>query len=418
MIKLGRRFCWGRVLQLWKRTLDLVLRGFIREGQLDVTWTDGSTTRYGDGGQPQARAAFKTDEAIKAMVMNPDLAVGEGFVSGDFEIEGDDLDTFFWLVLQNREAGNSFFMRSSRHLRHIKRRLLLRNPIQQAQQNVAHHYDLSAELYDLFLDADRQYSCAYFTDPDLSLDDAQTAKKRHIARKLCLEPGMRVLDIGCGWGGMALTLAEEYGVEVVGVTLSREQHAFARDRIEAAGLSNKVDIRLTDYREVSESFDRIVSVGMFEHVGARHYGEYFSKIDTLLNADGVALVHTIAGLGPARVTSPWITKYIFPGGHIPVMTEIAPHIERTRLMITDLEVWRLHYAETLKHWHDRFMDRADEAEALYDKNFVRMWRYYLKASELTFRHGRQGVFQMQLSRNLGTVPLTRDYINPPKAAGG
>ncbi len=293
-----------------------------------------------------------------------------------------------------------------------KRRLTLRNPVGKARQNVAHHYDLSEALYDMFLDADRQYSCAYFADPKATLDEAQLAEKRHIAAKLNLTAGQRVLDIGCGWGGMALTLAAEFDVHVTGVTLSVEQHAYARARVEKAGLQERIDIRLQDYRLVPEQFDRIVSVGMFEHVGPRNYAEFFNTLDKLLGDDGIALIHTIARTGPPQVTSPWITRYIFPGGHIPALSEIAPHFERTELTLADLEVWRLHYAVTLKLWHDCFMARKDEVEALYDAEFVRMWRYYLKASEMTFRYGRQAVFQMQFSRQLDTIPLTRRYLYP------
>lgn len=350
------------------------------------------------------------DALERALIQNTDMAIGEGYTDGTLEFENDGIEDFFKVALTNREAGTSTFFKASRHIRHIARSLMLRNPIGQAQANVAHHYDLSEKLYDLFLDEDRQYSCAYFARPDMTLEDAQLAKKRHIARKLRLEPGMRVIDIGCGWGGMALTLASEFGVNVVGVTLSSEQHKLARERVAKADLEDKIDIRLQDYREVTESFDRAVSVGMFEHVGPRNYGEYFRHLDRLLGDNGVALIHTIAGSGPPRVTSPWITKYIFPGGHIPALSEIAPHFEKQGYELTDLEVWRLHYAETLRHWHDRFMAHAEEAEALYDARFVRMWRYYLKASEMTFRHGRQVVAQMQFAKRHGEVPLTRDYI--------
>ena len=290
------------------------------------------------------------------------------------------------------------------------RRLAQHNPIGRAQQNVAHHYDLSGALYDLFLDEDRQYSCAYFPRPGMTLDEAQAAKKAHIAKKLLLKPGMRVLDIGCGWGGMALTLAGEHGARVVGVTLSKEQHAVAVKRAEAAGLSDRVDFRLTDYRTLSESFDRIVSVGMFEHVGAPHFLEYFRTVERLLDPDGVALIHTIGRETPPGVTSPFIRKYIFPGGYVPALSEIATAVEKTRLWTTDIEVWRLHYATTLRHWYDRFMARQDEARALYDDRFCRMWRYYLLASEMTFRHDFQVVYQIQIARRQDAVPLSRDYM--------
>ena len=393
-----------------KKVVDAGLRGFFREGSLQLTWPDGAQTLYGDKTGDTIGLTISDQKLLRRMLINPDMAFGEGYMSQGLTLEKDDLDGFFHLVLKNRNKGGGWIFQSSRALRHLVRSTLLRNPIGRAQENVAHHYDLSAELYDIFLDEDRQYSCAYFAQPDMSLEDAQIAKKRHIARKLCLTPGMRVLDIGCGWGGMALTLAQEFDVHVTGVTLSQEQHALANERVRTAGLSDKVDIRLQDYRHVTEQFDRIVSVGMFEHVGPRNYTEYFAHLDRLMGSDGAALIHTIANNGPPQITSPWIAKYIFPGGHIPSMREIAPHYEKTSLHLTDVEVWRLHYAETLKHWHERFMAQEAEVNSLYDDTFVRMWRYYLKASEHTFRAGRQVVYQMQFSRTHEAVPLTRDYI--------
>lgn len=401
-------------MDVWRKVLDVGLRGFVKTGDLHVTWPDTTQSVFGDGSGEMISLAFNNPAVIRRLITNPDMALGEGYMSGDLSIANDDLDGFFQLILRNRTMGGSSIFHSSRAIRQFIRAILLRNPVGKAQNNVAHHYDLSANLYDMFLDDDRQYSCAYFTDPDMSLEDAQIAKKMHIARKLRLEPGMRVLDIGCGWGGMALTLAQEFGVHVTGVTLSQEQHAYALKRVQDAGLTDQIDIRLQDYRKVTETFDRVVSVGMFEHVGPRNYQEFFTHLDRLLTQDGVALIHTIAFNTPPQLTSPWITKYIFPGGHIPALSEITPNYESTTLDLSDLEVWRLHYAETLKHWHDRFETKTEEAKSLYDNTFVRMWRYYLKASEHTFRSGRQVVFQMQFSRTsqtpLQTVPLTRDYM--------
>ena len=318
------------------------------------------------------------------------------------------------LMLRNRSAGYSAPVIAANHwVRRLVRRVQQYNPIGRAQSNVAHHYDLSGQLYDLFLDEDRQYSCAYFKTPQDTLEQAQAQKKAHIAAKLLLEPDMRVLDIGCGWGGMALTLARDHGVRVVGVTLSREQHKLATERARAEGLSDRVDFRLTDYREVTERFDRIVSVGMFEHVGVPHYPEYFSHVRDKLTEDGVALIHTIGRRTPPSTTSPWLLKYIFPGGYAPALSETMAAVERAGLWACDIEVWRLHYAETLRHWYDRFMARIDAAEALYDARFCRMWRYYLIASELSFRLNQQMVFQLQLSRRQEAVPLTRDYLYPP-----
>ncbi len=395
---------------IWQKILETGLRGFFKEGALTVTWPDGSETSFGDGVGETVGLHIHSEALPRRILTNPDLAFGEGYVSGDLTFKEDDLDGFLRLALTNRNKGGGFLFQSTRAVRKLARAALLYNPLGRAQDNVAHHYDLSAQLYDMFLDTDRQYSCAFFPDPDLTLEDAQIEKKRHIARKLCLEPGMRVLDIGCGWGGMALTLAQEFGVHVTGVTLSKEQHALATSRVQQAGLSDKIDIRLQDYREVDEVFDRVVSVGMFEHVGPRNYTEFFSHLSRLMGDDSVCLIHTIANDGAPILTSPWITKYIFPGGHIPSMQEIAPHYEKTDLRLTDVEVWRNHYAETLRHWYDRFAANQAEAEALYDEAFVRMWRYYLKTSEHTFRYGRQVVFQMQFSRAHTTVPLTRDYI--------
>lgn len=395
---------------VFQNTLEKGLNGFFTEGTLVVTWPDGTQSTFGDDTGDAVGLKISDETLFKRMLLNPDLAFGEGYVSGGFTVQNDDLDGFFRLALLNRSKGGGFLFRSTRAVRHITRAIMLRNPVGHAKSNVAHHYDLSAKLYDMFLDQDRQYSCAYFSDPQMSLEDAQHAKKAHIAQKLRLKSGMRVLDIGCGWGGMALTLAKDFGAHVTGVTLSEEQHKLANERIVVEGLSEQVEIRLQDYREVTETFDRVVSVGMFEHVGVRNYSEYFSYLSRLLGDDGVALIHTIANTSAPQVTSPWITKYIFPGGHTPSLREIAPHFENTDLRLTDIEVWRNHYAETLRHWYDRFMANEAAAEDLYDEQFVRMWRYYLKASEHTFRYGRQVVFQMQFARNQETVPLTRDYM--------
>jgi cyclopropane-fatty-acyl-phospholipid synthase len=298
-------------------------------------------------------------------------------------------------------------------LRRFKKRIDQYNPVGKAKENVAHHYDLSGALYDLFLDEDRQYSCAYFRTPDMTLESAQAAKKAHIAGKLLIEPGMRVLDIGCGWGGTALTLARDYGARVVGVTLSEEQLNVAQARAAAAGLADRVEFRLMDYRAVTGSFDRIVSVGMFEHVGVPHYRDYFGKVHDLLAPDGVALIHTIGRTMPPSYTSPWFEKYIFPGGYCPALSEVMVAVEEAGLVETDIEVWRLHYAQTLRHWHDRFVARQGEALALYDERFCRMWRFYLVGAEMSFAHLRLVVFQVQLAHQQQSVPLTREYLYAP-----
>jgi len=283
-----------------------------------------------------------------------------------------------------------------------------------ARKNVAHHYDLSDELYRRFLDADMQYSCAYFARPDMTLEEAQLAKKRHIAAKLAIEPGMKILDIGCGWGGMALTLAEETGAEVDGVTLSVEQLAVAKERAEARGLANRARFSLTDYRDVNDTYDRIVSVGMFEHVGRPNYQDYFDGVARLLKDDGVALIHAI-GRPEVGVTNAWVAKYIFPGGYSPALSEVLPAIERAGLIVTDVEILRLHYAETLKHWRARFAAHRAEIADLYDERFCRMFEFYLGIAEQSFRARRQFVWQIQVAKNVDAVPITRDYIAETEA---
>ncbi len=396
---------------MWNRLLDRLLVDLIRIGQLEVTYPDGTARRYGPGGDLQVSVTMTDPALARRIIMGPDMAVGEAYMNETLVIGDDDLRGFLRLILRNRGAGHTHWAVEAnlvlqRWMRHIQQY----NPASRARRNVAHHYDLSGQLYDLFLDEDKQYSCAYFITPDDSLEQAQAQKKAHIAGKLLLEPGMRVLDIGCGWGGMALTLARDFGAQVLGVTLSAEQHRVATERAKAEGLDDKVEFRLCDYRDVKENFDRIVSVGMFEHVGTPHYNEYFTHVRDKLTENGIALIHTIGRTSPPGGTSPWIQKYIFPGGYVPAMSEAMAAIEKADLISTDVEVWRMHYAETLRHWYERFMSNIDAARALYDERFCRMWRYYLTASEMTFRYNRQVVFQFQLSRKLDAVPLSRDYL--------
>jgi cyclopropane-fatty-acyl-phospholipid synthase len=300
-------------------------------------------------------------------------------------------------------------------LRYLARRLRQFNPRKRARRNVAHHYDLDGRLYSLFLDADRQYSCGYFENPGQSLDDAQIAKKRHLAAKLLLDRGkrgkdLRVLDIGCGWGGLGLYLAELAGADVTGITLSQEQHAIANERAAEKGLSARARFNLQDYRDVTGPFDRIVSVGMFEHVGVNHYSTFFRKSAQLLADDGVMVLHSIGRSdGPSR-TNAWIAKYIFPGGYIPSLSEVLPRIERAGLLVTDIEILRLHYAETLRKWRERFLAHRAEVERIYDERFERMWEFYLASSEMAFREQNMMVFQIQLTKRQGVLPMTRDYV--------
>ncbi|MBS1304007.1 cyclopropane-fatty-acyl-phospholipid synthase family protein [Loktanella sp. SALINAS62] len=396
---------------MWHTLLDKALRQLIVVDTLDLTWPDGQQVRYGRGPNPVA-ATLHNKDVIRGLVLRPDLTLGNAYMNGDLTVADDDIDGLLSLLMRNRQQGHTTaLMDAARKAALPVQRIVRRNPLTRARANVAHHYDLSSQLYDLFLDRDRQYSCAYFRDPSMSLDEAQEAKKHHIARKLCLQPDMRVLDIGCGWGGMALTLARDYGVRVVGVTLSDEQHRMARARVHDAGLQDRIDIRLQDYRQASGPFDRIVSVGMFEHVGKPHYRTYFNTLRDLLTPDGVALVHTIGTATRPRATSEWIRTHIFPGGYLPALSEMQHTIESSALIPTDIEVLRLHYAYTLRHWRDRFEARADAARALYDERFVRMWRFYLAASERSFIDERLVVFQFQLARDKAAVPITRDYLH-------
>jgi cyclopropane-fatty-acyl-phospholipid synthase len=302
------------------------------------------------------------------------------------------------------------WLRAAEQLRYALRNLAQRNNIVRARRNTAHHYDLDARLYQLFLDQDQQYSCAYFERDGATLDEAQLAKKRHIAAKLLVTPGDRVLDIGCGWGGMALYLAEVCGAHVTGITLSTEQLAVARRRAKEAEQQSRADFHLQDYREIKERFDRIVSVGMFEHVGIGFYDAFFQQVARLLDDNGVMLLHTIGLGGPPAPTNPWVAKYIFPGGYLPSLSEITPAIERAGLLVTDVEILRFHYAETLKLWRERFLARRAEAAALYDERFCRMWEFYLAAAECTFRFEQTVVFQIQITKSMQSVPVTRDYI--------
>lgn len=400
---------------MWTALFSRFLRGLVREGNLEVSVAGSPEMVFGDGRGPKVIVRIKDQSTARRLILDPELALGEAYMEGSLSIEGDDVQGLLAIAIRNRAqvGGLSVPARFLSLLRYIRRRLDQSNPEAWARRNVAHHYDLTPEIYDLFLDADRQYSCGYFTDEATTLDMAQVAKKAHIARKLMVSPGMRVLDIGCGWGGLALTLARDHGAQVTGITLSQEQLAIARERVKAAGLADQVTLELIDYRAITGQFDRIVSVGMFEHVGAPNFRTFFDVVRDRLSDDGVALIHTIGRTAPPRATNPWIAKHIFPGGYIPSLSEVAEAIQNTGLRIGDIECLRLHYAMTLRCWFDRFSAKADVAAALKDERFVRMWRYYLAASEQTFRHTPQDVFQFQLCRKPDAVPLTRDYLYRP-----
>ena len=397
-----------------ERLLGHLLGRFVRRGNLRITTARGRTFTVGDGGGRPLAVRFTSRAAELAILLDPELRLGEAYMDGGFVVEqGSIAEVLALLIGQQVDGSPPRWARPQWALRYLYRRLQQFNRRSRSRRNVAHHYDLDGRLYSLFLDADRQYSCGYFETPDQSLDDAQVAKKRHLAAKMIMgahEGPRRVLDIGCGWGGLALYLAEICGAKVTGVTLSQEQLALAKVRADERGLAHSVEFRLQDYRDVTERFDRIVSVGMFEHVGVGYYDAFFRKCAGLLADDGVMLLHSIGRSEGPNVTNPWIAKYIFPGGYIPALSEVLPAIERAGLLVTDIEILRLHYAETLKNWRDRFLAHRDDVLRLYDQRFLRMWEFYLAASEMTFREQGMMVMQFQLTKRQDVVPMTRDYI--------
>ncbi|HAL06673.1 MAG TPA: class I SAM-dependent methyltransferase [Brevundimonas sp.] len=371
-----------------------------------VRLPDGRELTAGPG-EPELTAVLTDMKAAVAIAANPDLALGEAFMDGTFRIEGGSVYDFLQLTtsqmaLRPRSPKLNWMQRIRRGAEQANDRL-------RARSNVHHHYDLTVDFYRLFLDDDLQYSCAFFETPDASLEQAQVAKKRRLIDKLLLKPGHRALDIGAGWGGLGLSMVER-GAQVTGVTLSTEQHRTANERATALGVTDRADFRLQDYRDLDQTFDRIISVGMFEHVGAPNYQEYFDTIARLLDDDGVAVIHSIGRNSPPNRTQPWIRKYIFPGGYIPALSEVLPAIERAGLWVTDMEVLRLHYAETLRRWRERFLARRGEARAMYDERFCRMWEFYLACSEVAFRELGHMVFQLQLTKKQTAVPLSRDYL--------
>ncbi len=389
--------------------LGVLLKQVVKEGQLTVTDPSGQTHVFGPGGEPRSAIRIHDNRTVHRLLRDPELYVGEAYMDGTLTIEeGTLLD--FLDVITRAETPNHWMLKSMERFRLFVKNWQTRNGLSLSKENVAHHYDLSGRLYDLFLDADRQYSCAYFRDGVDDLEVAQRDKKIHLASKMLLEPGQRILDIGCGWGGMALFLAREGGGKVDGVTLSEEQLAIARERAKKGGLADRVDFRLEDYRNTEGPYDRIVSVGMFEHVGVPNYDAYFGQVANLLKDDGVAVIHSIGRMEKPGVTGAWLKKYIFPGGYIPALSEVLPAIERAGLWVTDIEILRLHYAETCLAWLDRFTARRDEAKALYDERFCRMWEFYLAGCVVAFWNNRHMIFQIQLSKRIDAVPLTRDYM--------
>ena len=391
-----------------------MLSRLICEPRVDVVFADGTLHSAGQGSAPAIKLRIADRETELRLALDPELALGEAVMDGRVVVErGTIYQLLDTLVRGLSRQPPSTWASGLTRLRTAVRRLKQHNTPAWAKSNVHHHYDLKSEFFRLFLDSDQQYSCAFFEHPGATLEEAQAAKKRRIAAKLALKPGQRVLDIGSGWGGLGLSIAKETGAKVTGVTLSEEQLAAASRRAEESGLP--VEFRLQDYRAVPERFDRIVSVGMFEHVGVGYYRDYFRKVRDLLEDDGVALIHTIGRSTPPGATNPFIAKYIFPGGYIPAMSEIAAAVEKEGLIITDVEVLRLHYAETLKAWRERFLAHRQEAVAMYDERFARMWEFYLSACSISFDIGGDMVFQLLLGPHKSAVPVIRDYITEAEA---
>jgi cyclopropane-fatty-acyl-phospholipid synthase len=391
--------------------LDELLRRALKEGQLEILDAHGKRHIYGDGSGPRVAVQLKDATLHRGLFLNPELHAGEAYMDGRLVVTEGTLRDFLTLFADNRTRFRGHpWQKMLRGAAKKFKRLLQRNSVEKSRRNVQHHYDLSNAFYKLWLDDDMAYSCAYFQSPNDTLEQAQQNKLRHIAAKLDLKPGQRILDIGCGWGAMALYLARAADVTVVGVTLSTEQLALAREQAKLRGLDNRVTFELIDYRLVQGPFDRIVSVGMFEHVGIGQFDAYFGKIKDLLTDDGVALVHSIGRKGGPGQTGKWIRKYIFPGGYSPALSETLQSVERSGLWVTDIEVLRLHYAKTLRIWEERFQSHRAEITTMMDERFCRMWEFYLIASELAFSHGKHMNFQLQLTKDVKATSLTRDYM--------
>ena len=386
-----------------------ILKSLVRSGSLRVIDAGGRLHQVGDGSAPSATIRLTSKIVEYRLALNPALTVGEAYMNGTLRIEAGTLYDFAAVIGRNAGHARSvpwlaLLERAGRHVRQS-------NPISRARSNVAHHYDLSNEFYAMFLDRDMQYSCAYFRSPDDDLETAQANKKRHILAKLLLDrPGLRVLDIGSGWGGMCLDIAARCDAHITGVTLSTEQHRLSVERAAAAGITDRVGFHLKDYRDEAGPYDRIVSVGMFEHVGKRNYAEFFAKLYGLLAEDGVALVHTIGYSDHPAPINPFLRKYIFPGADLPSLSEVAAATEKSGLIVTDVEVLRLHYAETLRLWRERFVRRRADVIRLYDERFYRMWEFYLVLCEIGFRMRTNVVFQIQVTKRLDAAPIRRDYM--------
>ena len=391
--------------------IGALIEKLLPAGSLTLILPGKPPETYGRGGGPHLTVRLADRKVAADILRSPRLGLGEAYMDGRVTVEdGTILDLLRLVVGANPWERGGGGRKALKRGKRVFASLFRRNPLKRSRRNVAHHYDIGNALYELFLDKDLQYSCAYFTDPSNSLDQAQEDKKAHIAAKLHLKPGQTVLDIGCGWGGMALYLNRVADVDVLGVTLSQEQLAVARRRAEEAGVSDRVRFELIDYRELEGTFDRIVSVGMFEHVGAAHYGEFYARCRQLLADDGVMLLHTIGKFGKAVAPDPFTDKYIFPGYHVPSLSQMSAASEQVRLIAADVETLRLHYAYTLQHWFERTRAAREEIEAMYDARFFRRWEFYLAGGVVAFENGSMCNYQVQYVRNRNALPITRDYM--------
>ena len=393
------------------RLLETFLARTVKRGRLEVIDASGALHLFGDGSGVLVRIRFRAAPAEWAVLLDPEMNLGEQYVDGGYDIEAGTVLDLLTLIRTNVGGrGRTWWTSAARALRSRIRGLAENNSRRRARTNVQRHYDLDGRIYALFLDDDLQYSCAYFDDGVTNLAEAQLAKKRHLAAKLDLKPGQRVLDIGSGWGGLGLYLAETFKVDVTGVTLSDEQCAVSSQRARERGLSDRARFLLQDYRSLNGQFDRIVSVGMFEHVGLSRYDEFFKHLHALLADDGVAVLHTIAKKNDPGPINPWMLRHIFPGTYLPTLSQLAPAIEKQGFWLADLENWRLHYAKTLAAWNERFQVRRAEAAAIYDERFCRMWEFYLQLSEFGFRMSGLCVYQLQLTKQIDALPITRNYM--------
>lgn len=394
------------------KPLAYLLARVVRAGDLTFIDSDGTAHRYGDGNGPPVTVRVHDRSLEWHLAFDPEMAAGEGYMQGRLTVEKGTIYDFIALMMENLGASPVPAVAQSltTRIRRLLRPLVQLNSARRARENVHRHYDIDPRIYDLFLDPDKQYSCAYYAEPKMSLAEAQAAKKRHIAAKLALRPGQRVLDIGSGWGGLALYLARAAHVDVTGITLSDEQIKIARARADEESRETRPTFKLADYRTLSDTFDRIVSVGMFEHVGIPNYRTFFEKIRELLAPGGTALIHTIGRTDEPFGTNPFIARYIFPGGYIPALSEIMTAVEHSGLIVSDVEVLRLHYAETLRSWRRRFLANRPKAVKIAGEEFCRMWEFYLAGSEAAFRYQNFVVFQIQLIRRIDALPIMRDYI--------